>query len=155
VIAETSIARSISALGFQLDKQMHDKHAEGAPSRLAEADQQFQVKVSGAATTQRTWTKVQVTFDEVIYRAPAQRNNPLEEPHFTFGSTMQSDEPVILHAIVQKWLTDSAGNYTGAEVNIGVSGDSEENPVPFNATVHLVFQGLSAPNYPATGTGEG
>jgi hypothetical protein len=154
MIAEESIVRSISVLGFRLREQMHAKEREGAPSRLAETDQQFQVQVSGSAGSTTIWTKVKVIFDETIYVAPAQRQNPLGEPHFTFGSTMQSATPVILHATVQDWITDTSGNYTGAEVNIGVDG-RDSQPKPYKATVHLLFQGFSAPTYPATGTGEG
>lgn len=155
-IAETNIARSISTLGFRMSEQMHRKSREAAASRLAETDQQFQIEVSGEAAQAMEWETIDLTFDETIYIAPAQRTSPLSEPHFTFGSTMQSDTPVILVATVQKWLTDSTGNFIGATVHLGVSAMNEgATLVKYRATVHLVFQGLSSPNYPATGTGEG
>lgn len=155
MIGEKSITRSISQLGFHIGEQVKAKKAEGAASRLRETDQQFQVPVSGEAGTAPTWEQIKVTFDEEIFFAPAQRDNPLEEPHFTFGSSMQSEVPVILHATVQRWIQDSAGNFTGAVVNIGSSGATGDAPIPFSAIVHLTFQGFSAPNYPVTGEGEG
>lgn len=153
-IAENSIARSISTLGFRLADQQHAKKQEGAASKLAETDQQFQVTVSGEAAQLVEWTEITVTFDETIYVAPSQRQNALEEPHFTFGSSMQSDTPVMLHATVQKWTKDTSGNFTGAVVALGAAAASS-SLTKFKATVHLTFQGFSSPNYPATGTGEG
>lgn len=154
MIAESSITRSIAALGFHLNEQMHKKQHEGHDSRLAETDQQFQIEVSGEAGETIVWTQKEVTFDHMIFKAVAQRQNPLGEPHFTYGYAMQSDSPVILHATVQRWLTDTTGNYTGAIIGIAVDGRSE-TPISFKANIHLTFQGLSAPVYPATGTGEG
>lgn len=153
-ISADNIGRSISALGFRIHGEMEAKRAEGAASKLAETDQQFQVDVSGEAAQLVEWTTIDVTFDETIYRAPAQRQNPLEEPHFTFGSTMQSETPVMLHATVQGWTLDSAGNFIGATVAIGAAAPAV-SPTQFSARVHLTFQGYSSPNYPATGTGEG
>jgi hypothetical protein len=154
-ITAHSIGRSISQLGFRLHDQREKKSKEGASSALTETDQQFQVEVTGNAGPLPTWETIEVDFDETIYQAPAQRDNPLEEPHFTFGSSMQSDLPVILHATVREWKQDSAGNFTGAIVHIGASGSSSEQLTRFKARVHLTFQGFSSPNYPVTGEGEG
>lgn len=153
-ISEGSIVRSVARLGFQLGEQQHRKQHEGAASKLTETDQQFQVPVSGEAAQLVEFSTVTVTFDETIYLAPAQRQNRLEEPHFTFGSSMQSDTPVMLTATVQKWIKDTAGNFTGAQVAIGASA-AGVGLTKFKGNVHLNFQGFSSPNYPATGAGEG
>lgn len=154
-ITAHSIGRSISQLGFRLHDQREKKSKEGARSALTETDQQFQLTVVGEAGTLPTWETIEVDFDETIYKAPAQRDNPLEEPHFTFGSSMQSEDPVILHASVKEWKRDSGGNFTGAVLHIGASGGTAEKPTPFKAIMHLTFQGFSSPNYPVTGEGEG
>lgn len=155
MISEGSIGRSIAHLAFRIQADMHAKRAEGKDSALAETDQQFQIETSGEAAPTPAWRDIEIVFDETIFLAPAQRSNPLEEPHFTFGSTMQSDTPVILHATVRKWIKDTSGNFTGAVVSIGVTGGNETEAATFKATVHCVFQGFSGPNYPATGVGEG
>lgn len=157
VISGSSIAKSLSVMGFDLQHQMAAKQEEGvnSRSRVAESDQQFQVDVAGEATGVTAWTTTTVQFDETIFLSPAQRYNPLPEPHFTFGSTMQSGSPVMLHATVQKWIRDSSSNFTGAVVAIGVTGIAGEGAVKYKARVHLTFQGLSAPEFPVTGIGEG
>lgn len=152
-ISEKSIGQSIAALGFEFQRKVQEKTREGKRSGLAETDQQFQIDVSGNATPVTSWTEKEVVFDETIVAAVAQRDNPLPEPHFTYGSVLQSDPPVMLHATVRKWLKDPSGDYAGAVIALGVT--CTEGPAKFKARVHVVFQGLSLPNYPATGEGEG
>lgn len=149
-ISATSIARSLSAMAFDLQLQREHKAKDVHRNRLAETDQQFQLEVSGVGGGIAGWTHFDIAFDEIIYNAPAQRDNPLSEPHMVFGYVMESGPPVMLSACVTKWKKNASGHFIGAKVAVSAMGGSGAGRV--KARVHLTFQGLSAPNDPDMGS---
>lgn len=153
-LATSAIHRSLGKLAISVQKASDRRRAEKAAEGLAEVDQQFQVDLSGRAG-ELTWQTVTIDFDEMFVDASGQRDADLDEPHFTYGATMQKGPPLIISAHVSDWATDAQGNFTGAAVRIGVwnplaiAQTEGELGSPFLARLHVNFQGFSVPHDPS------
>lgn len=120
---------------------------------LGEVEQQFQLPITGHASEYIAWTDVEILFDVEFYNAPNQRNVPYSVPQFLTGGVVESNEPVVVTAVVRQWLRkpDDADTIVGARVSVSVQAPPEvgyENQlrvVPYRGYVHVAFQGFGAP----------
>jgi hypothetical protein len=122
---------------------------------LNEIDHQFQLPISGVATSTMAWVTKTVEFDVEFVFAPEQRDSALTMPHFTYGAvaraevdtTIEGANPsgaLAISAVVLDWVTDTRRNViTGAQVAVGVMFSGNTTP-QFHGTVHLTFQGFGA-----------
>lgn len=143
-----AIARSIALMGFDLERQMRKKRHEADNYGLAETQQQYQVSVSGVAGA-GAFTDFTIKFNEIIYFAPQWRNNKMEDPQMSWGAVLDSGR-AFFAVNVKEWLLDDKCNYTGAIISIGAQagaygGLGGVDGSPYSGTIHLTFQGLSAP----------
>lgn len=138
-----AITRSLLKLGYQnvLDIQ-RSQHRSDA-TKLAEVFQQYQMDVSGVAGS-GAYCDFTVTFQEVLYYAPLQRNLKLEDPHVTYGYQLDSGDAK-LHAYVKSWTLDENANYLGAIVRVHVEQFAWAPLSPFSGAVHVTFQGYGVP----------
>lgn len=141
-----ALERSIRA--FSMDQQA--KHEEAVEARaqesMGEFEQQFQVPLSGEAGSLITWTEVTATFASPFVLTD-DRDSPHQYPQFWHGAVIESGPPVMVTACVRDWITTADGDVTGAKVAVGVCrpGVDEDSFKKFKGTVHLTFQGWSAP----------
>lgn len=148
--------RSVAAMGFGFQVAIGRKTAETARQKLAESDQQFQLGVSGLAGTIVAWSDARITFAETLVFAPTQRDsNRLPQPHVYFGSVLRSGPPVIITGIVDSWIQDRNGNFTGAHIKIGVHSPGATAQVRFEAELHVTVQGFGAPTDTNHGESDG
>lgn len=143
-LGQNAIHRSIGSLAISINRAVERKRAELIAERLAEVDQQFQIDIAGTAGG-LVWKRVNVDFDEVFYDAPSQRDSDHDEPHFTYGATIDGGQPVMISAHVSDWEIDEQGHYTGATIRIGCF-DPTNSGKKFTGRLHANFQGLAAPN---------
>jgi hypothetical protein len=143
-----AIARATLNMGFRLNQRMDKKRHYDDDVRLAETMQHYQLDLKGNAQS-GFWVEYTISFEEVIYYAPLQRTNKMEDPQFWWGAVFDSGR-AMLTAHVKKWVLDASANYTGAIVEVGFQQTTYDQSVspagtPFQATIHVTFQGLSAP----------
>lgn len=143
-----AVARAVALMGFQLTEKILDKRHEADDIKLAETQQQYQLDLTGTAQS-GDYVQYTINFGEVIYYAPLQRVNKLEDPQVWWGAVFDQGR-CMLTVHVKQWLLDDSANYTGAIVEVGfqqTSYDQQQSPdgTPFQATIHITFQGLSAP----------
>lgn len=135
--------RAITALTVGVAKSTEKRRARQAELGLGESFQQFQVPISGTAGTLPAFTNVSVDFDYPFHYAPGQRDSDLEVPHAGFGA--EADEQIMFGATVIAWVIDDGnGAYTGATV--AISAMAADDDTSFTGSVHLTFQGFSAPD---------
>lgn len=120
---------------------------------LSEIEQQFQLPISGLATGLMSFTSTTVDFDVEFFDAPEQRDSSLAFPHFTYGTFIdiglgQPTSPrgaVLVTAVVQDWVTDVRGAFTGAQLDIGACLPGLVNgSIRYTGYIHLTFQGYGA-----------
>lgn len=135
--------RAVADLTLGVAKSTEARRQRDRELGLAETEQQFQIPVSGTASTLPGFSFLAVFFDFPFHYAPGQRDSDLQEPHMTFGSKCNAD--VTLNAHVRDWYIDSdTGGYTGAVVV--VSALAAVAGTDFTGSVHVTFQGFSAPD---------
>lgn len=143
-----AIARSVHLMGFRLSEQMHRKRHEHDATKLAEVQQQYQLKIDGVAGA-GAFTDFTINFNEIFYYAPTQRNNKNEDPQIWWGANLESGQ-AFFSVHVKQWLLDDSANYKGAVVTVGVQagaygGLGGVDGSAFTGTVHITFQGLGVP----------
>jgi hypothetical protein len=138
-----AIGRSLKVIGFQLAVNMHKARHQADDYRLAEVFEHHQLAVSGTAGT-GAFTDFSINFQEVLYYAPTQRNNKLEDPQVTHGVQLDSGDAKLI-VYVTKWLLDDSANYLGAVVRIGAEEVTWSPGSSYSGTVHITFQGLGVP----------
>lgn len=138
-----AIARSLTQLGYRnvLDIQRAQQRSDA--TKLTEVLQQYQMDVSGVTGT-GVFCDFTVTFQEVLYYAPLQRNLKLEDPHFTYGYQLDTGDAKIT-AYVKSWTLDDNANYLGAIVRVHVEQFAWAPASPFSGAVHCTFQGYGVP----------
>lgn len=138
--------RSIAAMGFGLQNEIAAKARETERSKLAESVQQFQIEVAGEAGGLVAWSDAEIRFAEILHYAPFQRDsNRLTEPHVYFGSVLESGPPVVISAVVTEWVQNTARNFTGAKLKVGVHIPGGTTTVAFAAVLHVTVQGFGEP----------
>lgn len=137
-----ALHRSLRAMTVGLVQSHQREVDEYDGNRLGELDQQFQIPVSGHATSAGAWVEVELEFDTPMLDAYDERHSPYSDPHFTFGVVQTRGEPVFLTAQVRRWrLKDEL--YVGVVLAIGVFRPSGDGP--FTGEIHANFQGYGSP----------
>lgn len=133
--------RALLEITIGATKSMQARQARDAQMGLNELELQFQVKISGTATSGLAWGEVmEIPFDFPLHYAPGQRDSELVRPHFWYGVEITTATPVLATAVVTEWLTDEDNGATiGANVQMGVIGAGD-----YAAVMHLTFQGFGA-----------
>lgn len=117
---------------------------------LGEIEQQFQIAISGTATTTIGWESVDLTFDVEFLDATDQRYSNLTVPHVKQGQAVTSITPVVVTLNVGEWTRDDRDVIVGCVLDVGVSAGPGGTPAVYTGYAHLTLQGYgSVPNEPA------
>lgn len=143
-----ALERAVSglAVGVAHEAQRRaERNADGVP---AEREEQWQIDLSGTATSTPTTTVVTLDFEHAFLTAIARRMSQLDRPQFHHGFEFSrvSDSagnpsvvPPMLSAAVVKWKFDGGMNITGATVAITALAVGAQ--LTFRGVAHLTFQG--------------
>lgn len=116
---------------------------------LSEYDQQVQVLIAGTAGPVVSWVSILVAFDVFFIGGTQERANNLLFPHFTYGYTIATLNPIVVSAHVASWVQDPRTNaFVGANINWGSSAPDlplDGSTYVFSGVLHLNFQGLASP----------
>lgn len=135
-----SLQRSMVRLTVGVARSMRARERRDREMGLAEMEEQFQVEISGNATTGLVWASQELSFDCSFHYAPGQRDSELDRPQFWFGAVVSP--AVLVTAVVTAWTVDEdTGATIGATVAIGVMA---AGPGAYAGHVHLTFQGYGA-----------
>lgn len=138
-----TIVRTLQSISIGATQAMKQRDARNRELGLNEEDIQYHVLIEGTASLVPAFSTKELDFEWEFHSAPGQRDSDLWMPHFTFGSYIHTGGPLIVTACVVTWEENpDNGGITGADVGIGVMGDSA-TPVPFGGYVHLNFQGFA------------
>jgi hypothetical protein len=142
------IHRSVAQMAFQVTQNMEAKRKLTDDYRLREVELQYQFDIAGKATAIPSWNEVSVTFDEVLYDAPGQRDSDNDEPQVWIGKVLDTDAPIMIDAHVSDWDINEEGHTTGVTVRVGVFdlAQTDPNGTPFAGRLHVTVQGLGAPD---------
>jgi hypothetical protein len=153
------IHRSVSRMAFRLTEEIQSKQRLSDDYALREVELQYQIDIAGEVGSTAEWQEISITFDEILYDAPAQRNSDNDEPHVWIGKVIDSSLPVFIDAHVSDWDISESGHTTGCTVRVGVFDPSRTEPVQadthFAGRLHLTIQGLGAPDDQDETDGEG
>lgn len=138
-----SAARTVNELTLGGAVALDRRRDKLGLDELTEMAQQFQVAISGSASSAVAWRTVELVFDIEFMGATEQRYSNLVRPHFNCGVVLESGL-VIVHAHVSAWGLNDLGFYEGADVKIAVF-DPDGGPTSFEGFVDLTFQGYGAP----------
>jgi hypothetical protein len=157
-VKHQQIHRSVSAMAFRISQEIHKRASETDDYALREVELQYQIDIAGQAGPFAEWQEVTITFDEILYDAPAQRNSDNDEPQVWFGVVIDSAQPVFINAHVSDWDINNSGHTTGVTVRVGVfdpGQPDEAQDTYFSGRVHLTVQGFGAPDDQDDTEGEG
>jgi hypothetical protein len=153
------IHRSVSRMAFRLTEEIQSKQRLSDDYALREVELQYQIDIAGEVGSTAEWQEISITFDEILYDAPAQRNSDNDEPHVWIGKVIDSSLPVFIDAHISDWDISESGHTTGCTVRVGVFDPSRTEPVQadthFAGRLHLTIQGLGAPDDQDETDGEG
>lgn len=126
---------------------------------MHDIDLQYQLPISGVATSIIGWGQIALEFEWQFHYAPANRDSRLVWPNFTYGAYIPGS-PVGVLACVTDWMIDDDTNaIVGAELAVGaISGGTAEAPASANpdttgdatpsaAQVGAAFQGQLHVNF--------
>lgn len=152
-VRRTAMQRSQRQLRISAPVALDKRRAQLGYDALLESEQQFQLPISGVASTIGAWATIEVVFDLEFFDAPEQRNSSLAVPLFTYGAfidptttgdALNPTGAVMVTACVQEWNIDTRGAYIGATIAVGTSAMGGAD-VTFTGYLHLAFQGYGAP----------
>jgi hypothetical protein len=137
-----AIHRSVSVMGFDLQRMIEKKRTNVARYAMAETEQQFQQDFTATLNGSGVplFIPATFTFPETVVYAPRQRQVSNEDPQVWVGAVLDVGHAHVT-GFVKKWVMDASANYIGADVIISLLGSGE-----VKGTVHFTFQGLSSPN---------
>lgn len=163
-VSTHALERSIRELSIGGVLALDKRRNLAGYDQLQEIEHQFQIPISGKASSGAGWTKVKLAFDVAFVFAPEQRDSPLAIPHFSYGPVVSGQPPlgssadpnnpdslVAVFCQVIDWARDGASDaIVGAVVGVGCStlGGSD---VEFTGYLHLTFQGYGAPSESGVG----
>lgn len=136
-----ALARSLQAMTFGAIRASDVRRADYERDRLGEIDQQFQLPISGTATTEPQFAEVTVDFAAPFIDAYDERQSPYSDPTFTFGLHVPTAE-VFFSVLLRTWVLKDEF-YRGA--TIAVAAWSPNASAKFSGFVHLNFQGYGTP----------
>jgi hypothetical protein len=143
-VRQGAVNRAIHGLSLGVVRSLNKEEQRRKNMGLGEVDLQYQVDVNGEAGTLVDWSFVQLDFQFAFYYSAYSRDSDLDRPQFTQGATIDSGTPVVINACVVDWALDpEVQGVTGATMAIGAFSPGASEAVPFNGSVHLVFQGYS------------
>jgi hypothetical protein len=154
------IHRSVSRMAFRLTEEIQSKQRlRPTTTRCARSSCSTRSTSPERSVQRPSGRRVSITFDEILYDAPAQRNSDNDEPHVWIGKVIDSSLPVFIDAHVSDWDISESGHTTGCTVRVGVFDPSRTEPVQadthFAGRLHLTIQGLGAPDDQDETDGEG
>lgn len=155
---QQAIHRSVSKMAFSLSNEIQKKARETDDYALREVELQYQFDIAGQAGPFAEWQEVSITFDEILYDAPAQRTSDNDEPQVWIGKVITTSKPVFIDAHVSDWDINDSGHTTGCTVRVGVFDPSLPDTAQdtrFAGRIHLTVQGLGAPDDQEDTDGEG
>lgn len=146
-----ALGRSLRALTLGTLQAYSARQADYDANGLGEVDQQFQIDVSGTATTESKWQELDVIFDSPFVQSPyedRQEALPFEMPLFTYGVVVTKGSRLVVICNVIQWHAD--GDYVGgAKLEVGVFRPAGGGGVgEFKAQLHLNFEGWGGTNPP-------
>lgn len=137
-----ALDRMADEITLGVARSMQARRERDADMGFDEAEQEFQVEVSGTGDTTAGFASKEIEFDYQFIYAPAQRDSDLEVPQFSYG--FECDADIMLSAHVREWLRDASnGAYVGATVRVGVLAGA--SGVAYSGVLHLSFAGYGAP----------
>jgi hypothetical protein len=143
-VPDGAIGRLLHDLTVGTIQAVRRKDNADGQNQLREVEQQIQFTVkgrTGEGGTVPIFVEKELKFDYAFHYAPANRDSPLEYPHFSAGS--QTNPPVVLHVTVKEWLhNENNGAINGCIVNVGATGT--QAITAFTGVAFLTFQGFGA-----------
>lgn len=146
--------RSVDRLSTGGVRSLEKRRAQLADDALAETELQYQIPISGRASSVAGFSAVTINFEVEFWDAPEQRDNPLDRPHFTYGAELNligadnsdaaSQAGLAVTAFVRDWVRDDRDAYTGAVVSVAVWSPGGGAVWDFEGLLHVRFQGWGA-----------
>jgi hypothetical protein len=164
------LEKSLASLTIAIKQGELERNAALADGHMGEHTQQIHVPVSGIATSTWATREQNVNFLMPFLYAPLQRQVPFEVPHFHYGVEFKAppSDLVLVVAHVLSWTRTEENWIVGAKMQFAAqapnfvqqvintvtkpephrggvvrAGETQSSlpGIPFNATVHLSFQG--------------
>jgi hypothetical protein len=157
-VRHQQIHRAVSKMAFNISEAIQTKAHVADDYALAEVELQYQIEISGQAGPFAEWQEVSISFDQILYDAPAQRASDNDEPHVWIGKVLDTAEPVFIDVHVSDWDINDSGHTTGCTVRVGVFDPALPDTAQekyFAGRIHLTVQGLGAPDDQDDTDGEG
>ena len=144
---EAKLQRSLVNITADTIEAKQRREDELGPLRAGDLVQVVQVKIGGDAAQTPVWIEKKVRWPNpfLMRVAPSAGNLGQDGPHFNSGFTLETAEPVILHAQIRDWVETDSRFVTGAVVRFGAYAPDATTPRKFAATVHMTFYGYGAP----------
>lgn len=122
---------------------------EAAELGAGDMIQQVQLPVEGYAGALIGTSFVDVTFLHPFFNdiAPGQMGDSnLKNPTFVPGVEITSDDPVLVHAQVRRWLRNDRSLITGAQLRVMAWSPDAAGQHQYKGVLHCSFIGFGAPN---------
>lgn len=142
------LQRSLAALTIGASKAERKIEAELAPLRGGDMTQVVHLPVKGKAGAALTSVEMTVGLPHPFLTRIVVDEDDVEpqEPTFAFGYELASDAAVMLTGCVRDWIEDDSGLVGAVKVRISACAPGSRSKLSFNATAHLSFTGLAAPD---------
>jgi hypothetical protein len=141
-IGSGRLDRAMQGLTIGVAKSVNDALKQKQLEQLQEVEEQFQVEVGGQAEEFPIWDSIDLKFDTRFIDATGQRPVPFDRPHMTYGSEVESQQPVGVFVHVNGWNVNDKGETVGCTLAVGVA--ATDLSTKFKGRVHVTFQGWGA-----------
>lgn len=139
------LERALYEMTAGVQQGMSAREKSLVDAKTGEYDQQIRVPLNGTAGSAWTFVDKTVNWELAFVYSPLMRRVPFGTPHFTPGFEFISTptDLIVLNAHILAWTITPEGWYAGATIRFGACAPNANDPIPFNASAHLTFQGYA------------
>lgn len=143
---QNMLASGLDALTSGVIEGQAIVEAEDYPLASGEMIQRIHVPVAGVAGRSVVYDEIKVEWPYPIVNqlASGQHESDQEQPHFSSGIELLTDEYVFLDCQVRAWDQDDRDFYTGATVRLIAWAPQAAKVTRYGAVFHLSFIGFAA-----------
>lgn len=148
IAEQHALERAVTGLAIGVHREVARRRERDRDGEPAERTEQWQIDLTGRATSTPGTAVVELDFQHAFLTAIARRMSQLDRPHFHSGFELTvvndvagnpSATPPMMSAAVVKWDLDGGMNITGASV--AITAHAPVGDLTFRGVAHLSFQG--------------
>lgn len=128
--------RAVRDISEKAVKGMERRERVASAMGFFEVEQQFQIQVSGDATSTVGYSEVELDFDYRFAYAPGNRDSDLPRPQLSVAGEVETGVGFFVGSVKEWKVDEENGTVTGCTLYLGVIGEGA-----YAGYAHVTFQG--------------